>query len=169
MLYTTIDSPLGPLLAAGSEHGLSHLLMDAGRPPAPGATRDDVAFADLREQLDAYFAGELRDFTTRLAPVGGAFEQRVWSALLTIPYGETLSYGALAHRIGAPRAARAVGLANGRNPIAILIPCHRVIGAGGALTGYAGGLARKRTLLDLEAGITPLPYENSATAAPTNP
>jgi methylated-DNA-[protein]-cysteine S-methyltransferase len=152
MRYTTIDSPLGPLLAAGSEHGLTHLLMDAQRAPE-GATRDDAAFTELHRELDAYFAGELRGFTARLAPAGGAFEQRVWAALQTIPYGKTISYGALAEAIGAPRAARAVGLANGRNPIAIIIPCHRVIGASGALTGYAGGLARKRTLLDLEAGV----------------
>jgi methylated-DNA-[protein]-cysteine S-methyltransferase len=168
MRFTTIDSPLGPLLAAGGERGLCHLLMDPAIRP-PGAVRDDAAFAALREELDAYFAGELRDFTSRLAPSGSAFEHRVWSALVSIPYGETVSYGALAHRIGAPRAARAVGLANGRNPIAILIPCHRVIGSGGALTGYAGGLPRKRALLELEAGVAPLPYDSSATAAPTNP
>jgi methylated-DNA-[protein]-cysteine S-methyltransferase len=116
---------------------------------------DDV-LRQVEYQLTAYFAGELRDFDLPLAPVGTPFQERVWQALRDIPYGATTSYSALANRIGAPGAARAVGLANGRNPIAIIIPCHRVIGAGGTLVGYGGGLNRKRWLLDLEAGRVPL-------------
>jgi methylated-DNA-[protein]-cysteine S-methyltransferase len=108
-------------------------------------------FLRVRKQLAAYFGGELRDFELPLAPVGGPFEQRVWRELLRIPYGTTTSYGVIAQRLGAPNAARAVGTANGRNPIAIIIPCHRVIGSTGGLTGYGGGLARKRLLLDLES------------------
>lgn len=109
--------------------------------------RDDGPFRAAREQLEAYFAGELEEFTLELAPAGTPFQQRVWRALLEIPFGTTESYGALARRIGLPQAARAVGLANGRNPISIVIPCHRVIGADGSLTGYGGGLERKRWLL----------------------
>lgn len=158
-IYTTFDSPLGTLLAVSDGPALTRLDMQGGRRPhaiSPSWGADDAAFADLRRQLDEYFAGSRRAFDLELAPQGSPFEQRVWSALLEIPYGETMSYGALAQRIGAPGAARAVGLANGRNPIAVVIPCHRVIGAGGALTGYGGGLQRKRLLLDLEAGVLPL-------------
>jgi methylated-DNA-[protein]-cysteine S-methyltransferase len=108
-------------------------------------------FAELRSQLDAYFGGELREFELPLAPEGAEFEQRVWRVLQTIPYGTTTSYGAIARQLNSPNAARAVGTANGRNPIAIVIPCHRVIGADGSLTGYGGGLARKRLLLELES------------------
>ncbi|MBO0838982.1 MAG: methylated-DNA--[protein]-cysteine S-methyltransferase, partial [Actinobacteria bacterium] len=102
-------------------------------------------------QLDAYFAGELTEFSLPLAPAGTQFQRQVWAALQQIPYGQTWSYGQLAEKIGNPAAVRAVGLANGRNPIAVVIPCHRVIGADGSLTGYGGGLDRKRFLLDLEA------------------
>jgi methylated-DNA-[protein]-cysteine S-methyltransferase len=120
---------------------------------------DNSAFADAAKQLDAYFAGERLDFDVELDLGGTQFQQRVWKALLTIPYGETRSYGEIAGQIGAPGAARAVGLANGHNPIAIIVPCHRVIGASGKLTGYGGGLDRKQTLLSLEkqrmpAGMT---------------
>ncbi len=158
-IYTTFDSPLGPLLATGDGHALTRLDMQAARRPvAIGAAwrHDDAAFEELRSQLHEYFAGRRRTFELALAPAGSAFERRVWSALLEVPYGETSSYGELARRIGAPGAARAVGLANGRNPIAVIIPCHRVIGSDGSLTGYGGGLARKRLLLDLEAGVLPL-------------
>lgn len=113
-------------------------------------------FADVRDQLDQYFAGERREFDIQLDLVGNSFELSVWDALLRIPYGETPSYGEIARRIGAPSGARAVGLANGRNPVAIIVPCHRVIGADGSLTGYGGGLERKRFLLDFEAGVTSL-------------
>jgi methylated-DNA-[protein]-cysteine S-methyltransferase len=107
----------------------------------------------VRDQLDAYFAGERRDFDLQLAPEGTPFRQEVWSALRDIPYGETRSYGQLAAQIGRPGAARAVGLANGRNPIAIVVPCHRVIGSNRSLTGYAAGVERKRQLLELETGV----------------
>ncbi len=150
MFYTHISSPVGDLLAVSDGSALTQLEFDAkhqrqvsGR-PAPGE------FAALRAQLAAYFAGELRGFELPLAPRGAEFEQRVWRVLLTIPYGTTRSYGAIARQLNAPNAARAVGTANGRNPIAIVIPCHRVIGADGSLTGYGGGLARKRLLLELE-------------------
>jgi methylated-DNA-[protein]-cysteine S-methyltransferase len=105
-----------------------------------------------QRELDAYFAGVLREFTVKLAPQGTGFQKKVWAALLTIPYGATRSYGQQAAAIGAPKASRAVGAANGRNPIAIIIPCHRVIGANGSLTGFGGGMERKRILLDLERG-----------------
>ncbi|MHB8689625.1 MAG: methylated-DNA--[protein]-cysteine S-methyltransferase [Solirubrobacteraceae bacterium] len=153
--YTTIESPIGELLLAGDEAGLSRLYMqDAPRPfkvPAEWR-RDDQALAPAVVELREYFAGERREFTVPLAPHGNDFELRVWDALREIPYGETVSYGEIARRIVAPSAARAVGLANGRNPIAVILPCHRVIGADGSLTGYGGGLQRKRYLLDLEAG-----------------
>jgi methylated-DNA-[protein]-cysteine S-methyltransferase len=116
-----------------------------------GWKRDDAALSEARAQLQAYFAGELRGFELPLAAEGTPFQQRVWRALCDIPYGETISYGELARRIGQPAAARAVGLANGQNPIAIVVPCHRVIGANGSLTGYGGGLERKRWLLAHES------------------
>jgi methylated-DNA-[protein]-cysteine S-methyltransferase len=157
-IYTTFDSPLGTLLAVGDGRVLTRLDMQGGRRPhaiSPAWAADDSAFADLRRQLDEYFAGARRTFDLELAPHGSPFEQRVWSALLEIPYGETTSYGALAQRIGAPGAARAVGLANGRNPIGIIVPCHRVVGSTGDLTGYGGGLDRKRRLLAFERGVSP--------------
>ncbi len=156
--YTIIESPLGPLLAVGGQ-ALSRLDMQLGRrahPIDPRWRRDDAAFADVAQQLEEYFAGRRHDFDLELAPQGSDFELSVWRALCDIPYGETASYGEIARRVGAPGAARAVGLANGRNPIAVIVPCHRVIGADGSLTGYGGGLERKRLLLDLEAGVLPL-------------
>ncbi len=159
MIYTTIESPLGELLLAGDGAVLHRLDMREGRRPvriAEGWKREDDAFADVRAQLDEYFDGTRRDFDIQLALSGNPFERRVWEALLEIPYGQTVSYGHLAGRIGKPNAARAVGLANGRNPVAVIVPCHRVIGADGTLTGYGGGLERKRLLLDLEAGVLPL-------------
>jgi methylated-DNA-[protein]-cysteine S-methyltransferase len=119
-------------------------------PSHAGWSPDPRAFGRAVAQLGAYFAGELTDFDIELDLRGTEFQRRVWKALLTIPYGETRSYGEIAEQIGAPGAARAVGLANGHNPIAIVVPCHRVIGASGSLTGYGGGLDRKRTLLELE-------------------
>lgn len=154
LLYTTLESPIGELLLVGDGHVLCGLYMQAApRPKAirPSWTRADAPFAAAVEQLQQYFAGERTTFDLPLAIDGGAFQRRVWRALLDIPYGETASYGEIAARIGAPGAARAVGLANGRNPIAVIVPCHRVIGADGTLTGYGGGLERKRLLLDLEA------------------
>src|SRR5438270_6941802 len=139
MIYTTFDSPIGQLLAVGDGRSLTVLDMQGGRRPraiSPACRRDDAALNPVAAQLREYFAGERRAFDLTLAPAGNAFEQRVWSALLEIPYGKTVSYGEIAQRIGAPGSARAVGLANGRNPIAVLIPCHRVIGSNGSLTGY---------------------------------
>ena len=154
LVYTRTDSPIGELLLAGDGRTLQLLHMMEGRHPvriAPDWRRDDAAFADAREQLDGYFQGRRTSFDVHLDLAGTPFQRRVWHALLEIPYGETTSYGELAHRIGSPRAVRAVGLANGRNPVAVIVPCHRVIGADGTLTGYGGGLERKRLLLDLEA------------------
>jgi methylated-DNA-[protein]-cysteine S-methyltransferase len=149
-LYDTIDTPIGELLLAGDGHALTAVHMDGT--PGPGWQQDPGALREPSEQLRAYFAGELREFDLPLAPHGTPFQQEVWSALREIPYGSTISYGELAAAVGRPDAPRAVGAANGRNPIAVVIPCHRVIGASGALTGYGGGLPRKRLLLDLEAG-----------------
>jgi methylated-DNA-[protein]-cysteine S-methyltransferase len=149
-LYDTIDSPIGELLLVGDGSALTAVHMDGD--PGPGWRRDPGALREPAEQLLAYFAGELREFDLPLAPRGTPFQREVWSALREIPYGRTVSYAELAAAVGRPHAARAVGAANGRNPIAVVIPCHRVIGASGALTGYGGGLERKRLLLDLEAG-----------------
>ncbi|HYB38424.1 MAG TPA: methylated-DNA--[protein]-cysteine S-methyltransferase [Mycobacterium sp.] len=150
--YRTIDSPIGPLTLAGHGPVLTNLRMveHTYEPSRSDWVADHRAFADAVDQLDAYFAGERTGFDLELDLRGTEFQQRVWKALLTIPYGETRSYGEIAEQIGAPGAARAVGLANGRNPIAIIVPCHRVIGAGGHLTGYGGGLDRKWILLELE-------------------
>ncbi len=152
--YTTIDSPLGVLLAMGDEDGLTALYLSTGRhsvqTPA-GAQRDDAALASVRTQLDEYFAGVRMEFDLPLNPRGTPFQLKVWQALRTIPYGATFSYGHQARMIGDPGSARAVGLANGRNPISIIVPCHRVIGANGSLTGYGGGIEAKRWLLDHEA------------------
>lgn len=135
----------------GHERGLAHGLHREGHVGAPDAVLDRA-----RSQLDAFFAGRLRAFTVPLAPRGTDFQRKVWSALGAIPYGDTASYGELAARIGAPAAVRAVGAANGKNPIVIIVPCHRVIGADGSLTGFGGGLPRKRFLLGLERGEAPL-------------
>ena len=150
--YRTIDSPIGLLTLAGQGSALTNLRMvdQTYEPSRADWSADPGAFDDVVDQLHAYFAGELTDFDIELDMRGTEFQQRVWKALLTIPYGDTRSYGEIAAQIGAPGAARAVGLANGHNPIAIVVPCHRVIGAGGGLTGYGGGLDRKRTLLELE-------------------
>jgi methylated-DNA-[protein]-cysteine S-methyltransferase len=133
--------------------------MQGGRRPIsidPRWRRRDESFADVRHQLREYFDGDRRMFDIPLQMSGNAFELRVWDALLEIPYGETVSYGQLARSIGQPGAARAVGLANGRNPVAVIVPCHRVIGADGSLTGFGGGLQRKQLLLDLEGGVQSL-------------
>lgn len=151
--YRTIDSPVGPLTLAGRDSTLMHLRMvDQTHEPdrSDWVDIDDAAFPEAVEQLSAYFAGELTEFDVKLQLVGTEFQLKVWAALRTIPYGETRSYGEIAEQIGSPGASRAVGLANGRNPIGIIVPCHRVIGASGGLTGYGGGLDRKRQLLALE-------------------
>jgi len=160
MRYCTLESPLGELLLAGDGESLHVLHMQEGRGPIrarPGWIRSDEAFTRVREQLGEYFEGCRRSFDVALEPAGSPFELAVWRALCEIPYGETISYGELAARIGRPGAARAVGVANARNPIAVIIPCHRVIGADGGLTGYGGGLERKRLLLELEGGVQALP------------
>jgi methylated-DNA-[protein]-cysteine S-methyltransferase len=126
-----------------------------GHAPEAGWVRADAPFAAAAAQLDAYFAGTRRTFDLPIAPAGSDFQRRVWSALTAIPYGSVTSYGRLAAAIGRARGARAVGLANGRNPISIVVPCHRVVGAGGALVGYGGGLERKRFLLALEGAVPP--------------
>jgi methylated-DNA-[protein]-cysteine S-methyltransferase len=151
--HTIVDSPIGGLLLTRDDRGLTGLFMDADRhaPWLEGSREDPAAFRDVADQLAAYFAGELTDFDLPLAPSGSSFQLTVWAALRTIPYGETRRYVDIARQIGKPSGSRAVGLANGRNPISIIVPCHRVIGADGSLTGYGGGLERKRTLLDLES------------------
>ncbi len=152
-LYSTVDSPIGELLLTGDGHALHGLYMQAGRPKRiePGWERSDDAFAVVAAQLAEYFAGERREFDIPLVLDGPPFQRQAWHALREIPYGETVSYGEQARRIGQPDAARAIGAANGQNPIAVIVPCHRVIGADGSLTGFGGGLERKRLLLDLEA------------------
>ena len=146
---TTIDSPVGPLLLTSDGTSLTRLLFAAVPDPAWSADPCPVLDEAVR-QLEEYFAGERRDFDLPLDPAGTPFQLTVWAALRDIPYAETINYGQLANRVGNPNASRAVGLANGRNPISIVVPCHRVIGADGSLTGYGGGLDRKRTLLALE-------------------
>ena len=153
MVYTQIESPLGPLLLAADDAGLRQILFVNGRHPArPESSwkEDRVPFNDGIRQLHAYFGGELEKFDLPLAPEGTPFQLGVWRSLCDIPYGETISYGELAGRIGNAKASRAVGLANGSNPIPIVIPCHRVIGSDGKLTGYGGGLPIKEKLLALE-------------------
>jgi methylated-DNA-[protein]-cysteine S-methyltransferase len=149
VLYAPVDSPLGPLLLAGDGRVLQRL--DFGGSPDPDWRRDDDAFADTRAQLAEYFAGRRRSFDLALDPAGTPFQLRVWEELLGIPYGETITYAELARRAGRPTAPRAAGHANGRNPIPVIVPCHRVVGADGSLTGYGGGLESKRFLLELEA------------------
>ncbi len=151
--FTRVPSPIGELLLAGDGEALTGLWMRPDAHPGPdpsGWIRDDGLFREARRQLDAYFGGDLREFDLPLAPAGSRFQRAVWQALLTIPYGATRTYGAIARQVGRPDRARAVGAANGRNPISIVIPCHRVTGAGGDLVGYGGGLPRKAWLLSLE-------------------
>lgn len=153
--YRTIDSPIGPLALAGHDHVLTNLRMlnQTHEPDRSDWVRDDRAFPDVVDQLEAYFAGTRTDFELEFSLGGSEFQRKVWQALLTIPYGETRSYKQIADQIGLSGAARAVGLANGRNPIAIIVPCHRVIGASGSLIGYGGGLDRKRSLLEMEKKV----------------
>jgi methylated-DNA-[protein]-cysteine S-methyltransferase len=150
--WTVVDSPIDPLLLVGDGTGLHELQMEPHSPPA-GAVRDDEALAPVARQLAEYFAGTRTAFDVPLTPHGTAFQQRVWMALRDIPYGRTTSYGELAAELGQPTASRAVGLANGRNPLAVIVPCHRVIGANGSLTGFGGGLPRKRWLLEHERAV----------------
>jgi methylated-DNA-[protein]-cysteine S-methyltransferase len=156
--YTHHDTPVGPVLLTSDGAGLTGLYMDEhkhGETVHADWTLDDTVkpFVEAKKQLDAYFAGTLTRFDLPLAMSGSDFQKRVWAELATIPFGTTLSYGELAYRIGNQNASRAVGLANGRNPISIIVPCHRVIGANGKLTGYGGGLPRKAALLAFEAAV----------------
>ena len=158
-LHTTIESPIGELLLVGDEEVLDGLYMQGG--PRPKRIGEDwraaaEPFAAAREQLGEYFAGERTTFDLPLRMEGPEFECAVWAALTEIPYGETASYGQIARRIGHPEGARAVGVANARNPISVIVPCHRVIGSDGKLTGYGGGVERKQFLLEHEAGATRL-------------
>jgi methylated-DNA-[protein]-cysteine S-methyltransferase len=151
--YTRMESPIGPLLLVADNGGLRRIDFVNGRNPAgpdPQWHDDAEPLRETVRQLRAYFAGELESFDLMLAPQGTAFQLAVWNRLCDIPFGETISYGELARRIGNPNASRAVGLANGSNPIPIVIPCHRVIGSNGKLTGYGGGLPIKEKLLALE-------------------
>jgi methylated-DNA-[protein]-cysteine S-methyltransferase len=154
VFYTTVESPVGPLLLAGDADALRRVSFEsskhAARPPADWK-EDRAPFTEVIGQLQAYFRGELRKFDVPLAMEGTEFQLRVWNALRGIPYGETISYLQLAERIGNPRAVRAVGLANGSNPIPIIVPCHRVIGSDGSLTGFGGGISTKKKLLELES------------------
>jgi methylated-DNA-[protein]-cysteine S-methyltransferase len=156
---TRVASPVGDLVLTGDGTSITGCYFtgtDHAATPWEGLEPDDDAFADATAQLDEYFAGERTTFDLPLAPSGTPFQLRVWEQLRTIPYGETRSYADVARGIGSTTGFRAVGLANGRNPISIIVPCHRVIGANGSLTGYGGGLERKRFLLDLERGTLPL-------------
>jgi methylated-DNA-[protein]-cysteine S-methyltransferase len=153
--FTSIDSPIGPLLLTSDGAALTGLHMsDSSHPPRRDAdwieSPRHAPFGEARRQLGEYFAGARREFDLPLAAQGTPFQRKVWQALRQIRYGETQSYGEVAARIRNPAASRAVGLANGRNPIAVVVPCHRVIGANGSLTGFGGGLARKRWLLEHE-------------------
>ncbi|MQY05366.1 methylated-DNA--[protein]-cysteine S-methyltransferase [Actinomadura macrotermitis] len=155
--HTVLDSPVGPLTLVADDDGITGLYMDLQRHRPQqetfgGRNDDDPRFAAAAEQLTAYFAGELTTFDLPLSLHGTPFQRTVWEALQTIPYGETVSYGQLAQEIGKPSASRAVGLANGKNPVGVIVPCHRVVGSTGGLTGYGGGLERKRFLLDFEKG-----------------
>jgi methylated-DNA-[protein]-cysteine S-methyltransferase len=145
-----VDTPIGTVWLARDDHGLRRVAFTGDA----GARSTDGLLVDAAEQLLAYFDGELERFELPLSPGGTAFQRRVWDAVSAIPYGVTTSYSALAASIGSPTAWRAVGAANGRNPLPIVVPCHRVVGAAGSLTSYGGGLERKRALLDLEASAS---------------
>ena len=158
--HARIASPLGELVVTSDGVALTSVRFEGHahmEPLSAHSRRDDAAapLAEARRQLAAYFGRELRAFALPLAPRGSEFQRKVWAALCEIPFGATSSYGALARRLGAPNHARAVGHANGRNPLSIFVPCHRVVGAGGALTGYAGGASRKRWLLAHEGAMRP--------------
>ena len=156
--YAYLDSPLGSILLGAGEGGLTLINFQAGTGPVtpdPAWREAGEPFREARRQVAAYFAGDLERFDLPLAPEGTLFQRRVWEELRRIPYGQTRSYGQLAHRLGKPGAARAVGAANGRNPLPIVVPCHRVIGSDGSLTGFYGGLFLKKALLALEGGDSP--------------
>lgn len=156
LAYTFFDSPVGRLLLAGDDRSLHFLSFPSGSKafgPRPGWVRSAAPFDSVKSQLAAYFGGRRRTFDLSLTLNGTAFQKRIWTLLPTIPFGETRTYGELARRLGAPRASRAVGAANGANPLPIILPCHRVVGSTGRLTGFGGGLETKRFLLALEGAI----------------
>jgi len=159
--FTYLETPVGTLMLAGcTDHGLRYISFQGGkgtRVPEPHWKQSDAPFRAAILQLNEYFRGTRRVFDLKLHPKGTEFQKAVWKALASIPYGETRTYGDIAKAVGRPAAVRAVGLANGRNPLPIVIPCHRVIGKDGTLTGYGGGLAAKQTLLALEQGRTGAP------------
>jgi methylated-DNA-[protein]-cysteine S-methyltransferase len=158
MKYRYVKSPIGEILIAGDDDGLRFIGFPEGKgriEPQAGWTRSDRSFADAARQLKEYFAGRRQTFDLKLSPAGTRFQLDVLEALQRIPYGETRSYADIARTIGKPRAVRAVGAANGRNPLPIVIPCHRVIGSNGSLTGFGGGIDTKRFLLDLERQHSP--------------
>lgn len=153
MYYSYLDSPVGPLLLVGDDEELTMISFSRGkksRHVRPEWQRRDSAFGQARRELEEYFAGRRREFTVPVRPRGTPFQLAVWSALRTIPYGSTRSYRDIAEQIGRAKATRAVGMANGSNPLPIVVPCHRVIGANGSLTGFGGGIETKRFLLELE-------------------
>ena len=155
--HTVMDSPVGPLTLVGVDGALTGLYMDRQRYRPATETfgdRDHAPFTGAVTQLEEYFAGRLREFDLPLALAGTPFQRQVWDLLLGVPYGRTVTYGELARRLGRPSAARAVGLANGHNPVSVIVPCHRVVGSTGDLTGYGGGLDRKRHLLDFERNLS---------------
>lgn len=154
--YSTLDTPIGELMLSGNARALTEISFPEGkmqRQPEAGWKHAKAPFAKAVDQLTAYFAGELRTFDVELDANGTPFQHEVWNALMAIPYGATTSYGELAASIGRPKASRAVGAANGRNPLPIIVPCHRVIGANGSLTGFGGGMAVKQWLLTLEGAL----------------
>ncbi len=164
VMFSTLDGPIGPITVAGDGEVITNVRMvDQSHPPADQSEWrfEPEAFPEALGQLEAYFGGRLTRFELPLRLEGTEFQRRVWDALLQIPYGETASYGEIAGRVGAPGAARAVGLANGRNPVSIVVPCHRVIGSDGSLTGYGGGLQRKLALLQLERDHLSRPLSRS--------
>jgi methylated-DNA-[protein]-cysteine S-methyltransferase len=156
LCWTEVETPIGPLRVTGDGESVSTLYMHQQRhrpPDDPVMRRDDALLAPVAAQLAEYFTGERRDFELSVRfGAGTEFQRRVWDALMAIPYGAVTTYGQLARQLGVPNASRAVGLANGKNPVSIIVPCHRVVGSGGALTGYGGGVDRKRWLLDHEQG-----------------
>ncbi len=151
--HAVMDSPIGALVLVAQDDAVAGVYMEGHRhqpDPSGHGARDDTVLPALRDQLVAYFAGDLERFDVHVDAPGTHFQRRVWAALREIPYGHTWSYGELAAHLGQPTASRAVGLANGRNPVSIVVPCHRVIGSSGSLTGYGGGVERKRWLLEHE-------------------
>ncbi len=154
MFHTKLESPVGELLLTADTRGITGLFMNAKEKiPNARSRPDDTVFQEAKRQIAAYFAGALKVFDLPIVFTGTPFQNEVWKALCEIPFGETLSYGGLARRVARPGASRAVGAANGRNPISIIVPCHRVIGADGSLTGYGGGMDRKRWLLQHEGAL----------------